>query len=301
MEIGVMLPNGVPGVTGATLRSWVRGIEDGPFSTVGVADRMKYANLDSMLTMAMAAALTERVRVMSLVTLPALRPAPLFAKEVATLSQLAPGRLTLGVGPGARQSDFDLMRLDFGARGKAVDAGLDALATLRTTASEQDLGPQLAEVEILVGGASAAALRRMVRHGRGYVGGGLKPEIFAFEAFAAVQAWRDAGRGDRPRLVASTWFARDTDTDDVSAANLRKYLVQGGPPPPVISGISRGADGVADAVRQFRAQGADEVIFFAMDDDLAQLDWLSGVVAALPDFPRGEPTPDFAAMGAGAP
>ena len=60
MDIGVMLPSGVPGVTGSTLRSWVRGIEDGPFSSVGVADRLAYANHDSMLTMAMAAALTDR-------------------------------------------------------------------------------------------------------------------------------------------------------------------------------------------------------------------------------------------------
>lgn len=298
MDIGVMLPNGVPGVSGRTLRSWVRGIEDGPFSAVGVADRMNYPNWDSMLTLALAAGLTDRVRVMSLVTLPALRPGPLFAKEVATLSQLAPGRMTLGVGPGARDSDFSLMGVDFSARGRAVDGHLDLLESLRDPASEQDLGPRLGDIEILVGGASPAALRRMVRHGHGYVGGGLRPDIFAFEAFAAVQAWQAAGRGDRPRLVASTWFSKDTNPDDRTATNLRAYLQQGGPPPQVRSDVARGAEGVDDAVQAFRRQGADEVIFFAMDDDLAQLEWLAGVVTQLPDRPRGDPTPDFAAMSA---
>jgi alkanesulfonate monooxygenase SsuD/methylene tetrahydromethanopterin reductase-like flavin-dependent oxidoreductase (luciferase family) len=296
-----MLPTGVPGVSAARLADWVRGIEAGPFSSVGVADRIRYANPDPMLTMAVAAALTERVRIMSLVTLPALRPGPLFAKEVATLTQLAPGRLTLGVGPGARRTDYDLLELPWSRRGATLDAHLDRLMGLRDPASEQELGPRLGEFELLVGGASAPALRRMTTHGHGYVGGGLKPAVFAFEAAAAVQAWRAAGRDGEPRLVASTWFSMHPDPDDASAAHLRAYLHQGGPPPPVNSGISRGAGGIAEAVRAFRAQGAHEVVFFPMDDDPAQLEWLAGVVAELPEHPRGEPTPDPAALGAGAP
>lgn len=296
MKVGVILPSGLPGVTAGTLKQWIRGIDGGPFSTIGVADRIAYPNHDSMLTMAMAAGLSERAQIMSLVTLPALRPRVLFAKEVATLSQMAPGRLTIGIGPGARRTDYEAVGGDWTRRGRTLDDHLDQLVTLRTPSSDQQLGPVLGDVEILVGGASPAALRRMVTHGHGYVGGGLRPDIFAFEAAAAGQAWAAAGRSGRPRLVASTWFSRHLDVDDETARRLDHYLLQGGPPAAVRSAIARGTDGIHEAVRDFRAQGADEVVFFAMDDDITQLEWLADVVRGMPEQPLGEPTPDYAAM-----
>ena len=294
VDIGVMLPTGVPGVEGETLKAWVREIDAGPFTIVGVADRVKYHNWDHMLTMGMAAALSERVEVMSLVTLPALRQRAGFAKEVATLTRLAPSRITLGVGPGARRSDFDHCETDWAQRGAILDGHLETLMAMRVESSIQEMGPQLGDLQILVGGASDRALGRMLTHGHGYVGGGLKPEIFAFETFAATMAWQGAGREGRPRIVASTWFSRHDDVpEDASARNLETYLLQGGPPPPVNSGIARGADGIEAAVRAYRDQGADEVVFFPMDDDIEQLRWLAEVVRGLPEIPRADPHPDF--------
>ncbi|MEW2443667.1 LLM class flavin-dependent oxidoreductase [Micromonospora marina] len=289
MQIGVYVPNGMPGVDGRTVVEWARQADAGPFSSVAVADRLCYGNLESVTVLGAVAAVTERVRVVAGVALAPLRPAPLFAKEVATLAALAPGRLTLGVGIGGRIHDYRAAGVPWQRRGAILDAHLETLLALRDRTDEQSLGPTLGAVEILVGGASPPALARLVRHCDGYIGGGLRPEIFGAEAFGATMAWQGAGRPGRPRLVASTWYAPGSDVHDGASAFLRSYLHQGGPPGFVNSGIARGADGVRQAVADFRALGADEVIFFPTSADLADLAWLATQVAALPDVPRGEP------------
>jgi alkanesulfonate monooxygenase SsuD/methylene tetrahydromethanopterin reductase-like flavin-dependent oxidoreductase (luciferase family) len=289
MQIGVYVPNGVPGVDGRTVVEWARRADAGPFSCVAVADRLCYGNLEIVAVLGAVAAVTERVRLVAGVMLAPLRPAPLFVKEVATLAALAPGRLTLGVGIGGRGRDYQAAGVSWQRRGAILDAHLETLLALRARTDEQSLGPTLGEVEILVGGASPPALARMVRHCDGYIGGGLRPDVFGAEALAATTAWRAAGRPGRPRLVASTWYAPGTDVRDGASGFLRSYLHQGGPPGFVNSGIARGADGVRRAVADFRALGADEVVFFPTSADPADLDWLATQVTALPDMPRGEP------------
>ncbi len=293
MEIGVVLPSGVPGVDGRTVVEWARRTDAGPFSSIAVADRLAYPNLDLMMTLAAAAAVTSRVRLVANVLLAGWRQPPLVAKEIATLAALAPGRVSIGVGVGGRPADYELVGLPWDQRGRLVDECLGAVFRIKDAgAPDQDLGPQLPDdVEILIGGASPPALRRLVRYGHGYMSGGLKPGIFAFEAMASLQAWQAAGRPGRPRIVAGTWYASSEDPDDRASASLAHYLQQGGPPPPVNAGIARGRDGVTECVRSFREQGADEVILFPLVDDVGELDWLADVVATMPEFPRGEPTP----------
>lgn len=293
-QIGVLLPSGVPGCTGETILTWARLADQGPFSSVGAADRYVYVNHELMMTMAAAAAVTSRVRLLTAALLPPLRPTPLLGKQVATLAALAPGRLSLGVAVGNRVNDYEVSGRDWSARGRVLDEQLDFLRGMRDLKGEENcVGPECGDFELLIGGASAPAVRRLLSHGDGLVSGGVRPEVFAFEAFAAVNAWREAGRPGRPRLVAGTWYASSEKADDLAAARLASYLTKGGPPEPVLSGISRGREGVEAAVRAYRAQGADEVTFFPLLDDVAELEWLAGVVAGLPDIPRGEPAPDF--------
>ncbi|GAA3191111.1 LLM class flavin-dependent oxidoreductase [Dactylosporangium siamense] len=291
MEIGVYVPSGVPGVTGRTVLDWARQADRGPFSSVAVADRLRYGNLEQLTTLAAVAAVTERVRIVAGIALAPLRPGVLWAKEVATVAAYAPGRLTLGVGIGGRAQDYECAGVPWSRRGTILDEHLETLDGLRGHTDEQQLGPALGAVEILVGGASAPALRRLTRHGDGYLGGGLTPEIFGAEAFACTLAWRAAGRPGRPRLVASCWYASSTDVEDAASDFLRSYLWQGGPPAFVNSGIARGDDGIRAAVEQYRDQGADELIFFPCGSDVAELDWLAERVPGLPDPPRGEPRP----------
>ncbi|WP_336213188.1 LLM class flavin-dependent oxidoreductase [Nonomuraea sp. LPB2021202275-12-8] len=293
-QIGVLLPNGVPGCAGDTILTWAKLADQGPFSSLGSADRYVYVNHELMMTMAAAAAVTSRVRLMTAALLPPLRPTALFGKQVATLTSLAPGRLSLGVAVGNRVNDYEACGRAWATRGRVLDEQLAFLREMRDLKGEENrIGPECGKFELLIGGASAPALRRLVEHGDGLVSAGVKPEIFAFEAHATINAWRDAGKPGRPRLVASTWFSPSEKPGDLADARLASYLAKGGPPEPVLSGISRGRGGVEKAVRAYRAQGADEVTFFPLVDDVAELEWLADVVAGLPEIAKGEPTPDF--------
>lgn len=291
MDVGLLLPSGVPGVSGRTLLAWSRAIDDGPFSSLGVADRLVYANHDCMTTLAAAAAVTSRVRLVTSAVVAPVRGPVVLAKQIASIESIAPGRLSIGVAVGGRSDDYEATGVDWGSRGKILDAQLRYLADMAEPEDrEQSVGPRPGPLEILIGGASPPALRRLVTYGHGYIAGGIAPRIFGYEAAASEAAWRAAGRPGRPRLVAGAWFSPSEDPDDLAAERLDSYLLRGGPPPQINSGISRGAAGVAQTVKEFRAAGADEVLFFPLADDIAEVEWLAGVVHSLPETVRGDPT-----------
>lgn len=291
VKIGVFVPSGVPGVEPGVLRDWARIIDQGPWSTLAVTDRVAYGNLDPLMTLSMLSAVTERVTLATAILLPGLRNPHTLAKQVATLSQLAPGRVSLGVGVGAREWDYEATGQDWAARGAALDRAMEALIELREVASEQHLGPALNGVEILIGGASGSALRRVVAYADGYVAGGIKPEFVAFEAAAILGAWVAAGKPGRPRIVAGSWVASSTDLQDDASRWLASFFHTGGPPIFVNAGISRGADAVREQVEAYAAQGADEVVLFPCVTDVAEIEWLTQVVSDLPEIKVGTPTP----------
>ena len=168
MDIGVILPTGVPDVEGRTVLEWARRADAGPFRTIAAVDRLNYGNLDPMLTLASVAGVTERARLMSYVVIPGLRGAAVFAKQAATLSVLAPGRVSLGLGIGARPSDYAVAGVDWSRRGRILDEHLDALMALQDRQDrEQGLGPDLGDVEVIIGGASppaSSSKRQQVSH-----------------------------------------------------------------------------------------------------------------------------------------
>lgn len=292
VKVGVFVPNGVPGVDPKVILEWARIIDQGPWSTLAVADRVAYGNLDPLVTLGMVAAVTERVTLATGILLAGLRQPHTLAKQIATLSRMAPGRLSLGVGVGARPWDYETVGLPWSERGRALDRAMEVLLSLREVEDEQYLGPRLDPgVEILVGGASANAIRRLCSYADGYVAGGIKPEFVAFEAAATLGAWVQAGRSGRPRIVAGSWVARSTDLDDAASRWLASYFRTGAPPMMVNAGIWRGADAVREQVEAYAAQGADEVVLFPCVPDVAEIAWLTEVVTDLPEIKVGTPTP----------
>lgn len=286
MQIGVILPNGVPGVRGSTVLEWARRADAGPFSTIAAVDRLNYANLDPLMTLAAAAGVTCRAKLMTYIAIGGLRNPAVFAKEVASLSVLSEGRLRLGLGVGARPADYEVSGQAWGRRGKLLDAALEAVVGLRERPdAHQSLGPDLGDVEILVGGSSPPALERIVAHGHGYCHGGVNAEIFGYEVMAVNGAWQGAGRAGSPKVVASTWYC-STDsgpTPERAASWMESYFVQGAPPEPIRDGVHRGRAAVREAVEAFAAKGAQEVVFFPCVDDLSELDWLAETIADLAD------------------
>src|SRR6266545_4532548 len=86
MEVGVGLPAAVPGTGGELLLEWARWAEQGPFASLGVLDRVAYDNYDPLLSLAFAAAVTTRPRLVTMVVIAPLRGPALLAKEAASRS-----------------------------------------------------------------------------------------------------------------------------------------------------------------------------------------------------------------------
>ena len=93
MEIGLTLPTMISGVDRDATLEWCRRIDQAPFSTLALGERIAYPNQELFVTLAAAAVLTERVRLMSTVVVLPLHPAVEVAKQAATIDVLSGGRL----------------------------------------------------------------------------------------------------------------------------------------------------------------------------------------------------------------
>lgn len=107
MDIGIGLPNPVPGTTGADLLEFARRAERRGFAGLATIDRIVYPSFDSLATMAAAAGATSTVKLTTNILIAPVYPTALLAKTAVSIDQLSGGRLTLGVAPGARSDDFE--------------------------------------------------------------------------------------------------------------------------------------------------------------------------------------------------
>ena len=179
MRVGVGLPSIIPGIPAGLLVEWAGRAESGPFTSLGVLDRIAYDSYDPFVSLAAAAAATSRVGLVTMVVIGPLRPAGTLAKQAASVDALSGGRLTLGVSVGARTSDYEAAGVPVEGRGDRLD---EQLADLRVAFADGTVLPEAARrggPTLLVGGSSGRSFARMARFADGYVHGGGPPRAFA--------------------------------------------------------------------------------------------------------------------------
>ena len=126
MKIGLGLPVDDPRI----LLDWARRADAGPFSTLGLLDRLVWHNPEPLVTLAALAGATNRIRLQTEVLLVPLRGTALLAKQVATLDRLCAGRFTLGIGLGGRPDDDAAAGVPSSGRGARLDEQLTQLRRL---------------------------------------------------------------------------------------------------------------------------------------------------------------------------
>ena len=195
--------------------------------------------------MTFIAAHTERVRLGTGICLVPQRNPIYTARMVADLDYLSGGRVDFGVGIGWLKEEFDNLQVDFATRAGRTVEYIEVMRAL--------WGPGLAAYEgetyqlapchfnpkpvqsphppIFFGGESEPALRRVASHGDGWYGFNLSPESFA-ERLARLDA-----------LLAEAGRSR-ADVQIYVGPNLESQN--------------------AEAIAQFKAQGADQVIVSLM-------------------------------------
>src|SRR3990172_2878834 len=127
MRVGVGLPSTMAGVNGEQLLRWARQADEGPFSSLGVFDRLVYDSYDPVTVLAAAAAVTNRIGLATTILTSPLYNTALLAKAAASLDALSGGRLVVGLAVGARESDYAAAGVDHRGRGRRLSEQLLAL------------------------------------------------------------------------------------------------------------------------------------------------------------------------------
>jgi alkanesulfonate monooxygenase SsuD/methylene tetrahydromethanopterin reductase-like flavin-dependent oxidoreductase (luciferase family) len=279
MDIGIGLPNAVPGVGRAGIVDWARRAEAAGFSSLGTLDRIAYGNYESFVALAAAAAVTERIRLATDILIAPLRPnTALLAKQALTIDHLAGGgRVVLGLAPGGRQDDYELSGVDFSRRGRIFDRQLEALA--RFWDGEGGLGPAPSSERprVLIGGSADVAYRRAARYGDGWTAGGGGPEAFAAGREKLREAWQAEGRDGEPRTSALFYFALGDDPEGAARHALGDYYsFLGEYADRIVESAAKDEDTVRGYLAAYKEAGADEVICFPASADPEQVDLLAG-------------------------
>jgi alkanesulfonate monooxygenase SsuD/methylene tetrahydromethanopterin reductase-like flavin-dependent oxidoreductase (luciferase family) len=267
VELGVGLPSVVPGASADLILGWARDADAGRFSSLGVHDRLAWDGFECLGVLNAAAAVTERIRLASLVLIAPLRPAMLIASQAAAIQRLSQGRLTLGVGIGPRRDDYEAAGAAFGTRGRRLEDHLHEWHQL------WDAG--LDRPRLLVGGGGDAALARMARHAEGYVHGGGPARAFKTASDRALAAWYDAGRPGRPRLVGTGYFALG-GAEAEGREFLRRYYRFVGPfAERIADGLLTSREAIAELSAGYAEAGCDELVLFPTVASIEQLHLLA--------------------------
>lgn len=283
MQIGIGLPTTLPGATGNLLLDWATQADSGPFTSLGVLDRVRYDSFDPLATLAAAAAVTHRVRLATTILIGPLQNTVLLGKMAASIDALSNGRLTLGLAVGARRDDYDAAGVEYHDRGSKL---AEQLAMLREQWEDEDIGPhpvRPAGPELLIGGQSDAAFARMARYTDGYVHGGGPPRAFARAVDKARSAWADAGRPGLPRLWAQGYFAfGDEATLGLGRSYLAEYYAFTGHfAERIVEGLLTSPQAIAQFARGYAEAGCDELVLFPAVAEIEQLGRLADALERL--------------------
>ena len=278
MNIGLGLPTTNAGMTGDLLIEWAKHADNGPFSSLGVLDRIAYHNYEPFTALAAAAAVTRRVRLATMIVIAPLRNTALLAKQAASLEALSSGRLTLGLAVGARGEDYAAAGIESHGRGRRF---AEQLEMIRDIWEEGRIGPKLTGhgPQLLVGGSTGEALARMARYADGYMHGGGPPRAFGGAASRARAAWTDLGRPGNPVLWGMGYYALGDGTAESGAAYLRHYYAFTGPfAEKIAAGNLTSAGAIVDFIRGYEDAGCDELVLFPTISTIDQVERLAEVI-----------------------
>jgi alkanesulfonate monooxygenase SsuD/methylene tetrahydromethanopterin reductase-like flavin-dependent oxidoreductase (luciferase family) len=230
MDLGMTLPTMLPHGRMEIL-AWCRRVDEGPWSSLAVPERITYTSHALTVQISAAAALTERVRLWTTIIILPAHNAVQVAKEMASVDQVSGGRLTVGLGVGGREHDYRAVGGDFTQRWQRMD---DQVAEMRRIWAGEPpfdgadpVGPppvQPGGPPLLAGVVGPRAIARAARWATGVDDPtaiiAVDPQALAERRETVLRAWQDAGRSETPHFSASLWYALGPEARD----QLRGYI-----------------------------------------------------------------------------
>ena len=286
MRVGITLGSEQPAI--AREARWA---EEAGFDQVAIGEHLFFhgPTLNAFVALAAAAGATERVRLLSALTIVPVYPLAVLAKLVATLDQVSGGRFDFGVGVGGEYPpEFTAVGVDTKERGARTDEALAALPPLLAGdtvtfhgrfAEIPGLALQPPAVQrpgppVWLGGRKPVAMRRAGRFGDVWLPYMYTPEQLATSLAEVNRYAVEHGRPDGAvRGAVYCWGAVDSDAararrsavDVVSTVYQQdfepladRYLLHGDP------------DRVLRRLREYHDAGARHVVFSAAADAAAE-------------------------------
>ena len=180
-----------------------------------------------------AAAVTERVQIVpSLYVLP-MHSAVRAAKEIATLDVVSEGRVTVTVGVGGREKDYEAVGASFKKRHQRMD---DQVAQMRAVWAGEPpvdgadpVGPrpiQEGGPKILAGSMGPKAIARASKWADGLFGFAMNGESELTRHFkvTAESAWQESGRDNKPYFVGGFWYSLAPNAEHQLKDYVFKYM-----------------------------------------------------------------------------
>lgn len=295
MDIGFCLPYMKNGLSREIISEWCIRADQGPFSTLSCGERITgpQETFDMRVTLAFAAALTQRIKIVpSLYVLP-MHSAAMVAQEIATLDRLSNGRVMVCVGVGGREKDYQSVGASFQYRHPRMDKQIAEIKSIwaGTPAVEgadpvgckpyQDGGPP-----ILAGVMGPKAMARAAQWADGVYAwsmSGNADEIQRIYAMADAE-WEKAGRDTAPRKVAGFWYCR---TGDNPEQQLKRYIteyVSGSTGAEIAGMVADSAimytdDAIQKGLDDLEALGTEEVLLVPATADIGEIDAAERIMA----------------------
>ena len=295
MDIGFCLPYMKNGLNRELVQEWCMRTDQGPFSTLSCGERITGPQevMDMRVTLAFAAAITERVKIMpSLYVLP-MHSAAMVAQEVATLDRLSNGRVQVCVGVGGREKDYQTVGASFKYRHQTMD---DQVALMKSIwqgnpvvegadpvgmRPYQDGGPAM-----LAGVMGPKAMARAAQWADGIYAWPMRgnaDEIQRIYAMADAE-WEKAGRTTAPRKVAGFWYSRSTDNPEYALKGYIKEHVKGSAGEEIAGLVAENAlmytdKAIAQGISEMKALGSDELLLVPCTADINELNAIENILA----------------------
>jgi probable F420-dependent oxidoreductase len=242
MRIGVVFPsNEIGGDTGA-VRAFAQAAESLGYAHLEAFDHVvgqpgDYAGRlwrEPFVLFGYLAAITSRIELATGIIILPQRQTALAAKQAAEVDLWSDGRLRLGLGVGWNAFEFEALDQDFTRRGKRMDAQIAAMRTLwSSSVVDVEVGDEIVkgggidplprrQIPIWIGGRSAAAYKRAVTLGQGWLSNFQDHLANDREAFIAAKAELVAAAGGAlpAGFGIETWTSPARTAPDTWAAEV---------------------------------------------------------------------------------
>jgi alkanesulfonate monooxygenase SsuD/methylene tetrahydromethanopterin reductase-like flavin-dependent oxidoreductase (luciferase family) len=290
MKVGLCLPYMKEGLTREDYHAWFRHIDQGPFHSLSCGERILGPTYDMRILLASAAALTERVEINTTLYVLPMHNAVRAAKEIATLDVMSGGRLTVTVGYGGREKDYQAVGAEYAGRHARMDEQVLAMRDIWAQKPPfegvdpvgpvpvQDGGPR-----IYTGAMGPKGMARSAEWADGvfaWSGNGEQSEI-ANTLALAQQCWLEAGRKDKPYPMGGFWFTLAEDGAQVLYDYVYNYLLIAGEDIAkwMAGTVHRSnSDAVKEALDNLEAAGCEEAMLSPVTADLREIDQLVDIL-----------------------